>query len=366
LSVENNATLTIEPGVTIRFTQSSSGINIRNNSTLKAEGTDAKHIRLIGPTTNKGSWRGVQIESTTPNVLKYVDILHAGSEDRAYGAALYFDNGKADINNCLIDASFSNGITMQSSNSELLSFGNNVISNCGKAPVYTQSGVGAYSLRLMENNNSFTNNANAYIHISDDLGNNSTKGDMTLPHLNGYPWYFESGFPVGSGAVQAREFTIEPGAVLLMGSATSITVNGNSHLIAKGTAQRRITIKGFSDQKGYWQGILVESQTPGTIFDYCDISNGGRNRSFEYTSGIVCYGHYTTYLEIYNTKLSKSLTHGLTFYYSSTTANTGSSCYLKHANVTFSEIEKYVFFISYPSQIGYNSLPTMGSGWWRY
>ena len=365
MQVTGTAVLTIEPGVTIQFSQKNGGLRIASNSTINAEGTAANHIRFVGPTGNKGSWRGLQIESTTPNILKYVDILNAGSEERNSSAALYFDNGKANINNCLIDASLANGITMQSSDSELLSFSNNVISNCDRAPVYTGSRVGPYSLRLMENSNTFTGNANAYIHISDDWSNNATTGDMALPHLNGYPWFFESGLIIGNGAVQAIEFTIEPGAVLLMGENTSININGYSHLIARGTAQKRITVKGINDQKGYWKGIAVSSKTPGTIFDYCDISNGGRNRNSEANSGIICYAEYSIYLEIYNTSLNRSLTHGLTCYYSNTISNSSYSCYLKHANVTFSEIEKYVFFISWENK-GYTSLPTMGSDWWRW
>jgi hypothetical protein len=87
-------------------------------------------------------------------------------------------------------------------------------------------------------------------------------------------------------------------------------------------------------------------------------------------SGIIVYGNYSAYLEIYNTKLSKSLTNGLLCFYSAAPPNPNSfdSCYLKHANVTFSEIEGYAFYITMPpaSEGGYNALPTMGNDWWRW
>jgi hypothetical protein len=135
-----------------------------------------------------------------------------------------------------------------------------------------------------------------------------------------------------------------------------------------GTSQKRITIKGFADQAGYWLGIEVGSLTPGTKFDYCDISHGGRNRGNVTWSGIIVYGaNYSAYLEIYNSTLSKSLTQGITAYYSSRTSNSGNSCYLKHANVTFSSIELHVFHIAYPTATGYNALPAMsGTSWWRW
>jgi hypothetical protein len=367
LNVENNATLTIEAGVCIQFTGQNSGLNIANNSTIKASGTAAKRIRLIGPTTNNGSWRGVQINSITPNVLEYVDIAHAGSENRNESAALYLRYGKANINNCLIDASLSNGITLDYAPSEFLSFGNNVISNCGKAPVFTRFSVGSYYLRNMQNNNTFPGNKNEYIHITGT--ESATEGNWTIPHLNGYPWYFESGLAIGTNATEARDVTIEPGAVLLMASSALLNINNNSHLIAVGTSQKRITIKGFADQVGFWTGIHVESRTPGTKLEYCDVINGGRTRG-SFPGGAIAFGQTNgkVYFEIYNSTISKSLTHGLTMGFSANKPNPNwdTSCYLKHANVTLSNIEGNVFYIFFPTQSGHNALPTMsGTDWWK-
>jgi len=367
LVVNNNATLIIEPGVTIMFADKESGITVKEGATIKAEGTSNNHIKFIGANNKKGAWDRINIESSTSNVLNYVEILNAGSQGYNYSAALTLYNGKVSISNSLIESSLTNGITLEQKNSELSVFENNIIKNCEKAPIYTYHSAGCYGLRKMDNNNTFSGNKNNYIHIWDDWSNNSTVNNMSLPHLNGFPWYFQSGLPVGTGAIQAIEFTIQPGAVLLMGENTALAVNKNSHLIAKGTAQKRIIIKGFGDNSGYWKGVQVESQTAGTILEYCDVINGGKRGDFEVRSGAIVLGTYSTYFEIYNSTVSKSATNGLVFWYSSETSNPGFSCYLKHSYVTFSGIGGYVFTIPFPDGLEYNALPIMnGNNWWRY
>ena len=60
LQVNNNATLTIGPGVTIQFTQTGGGMEIAGGATLTAIGTEEKPIQFVGsvfPSPNKGLWR---------------------------------------------------------------------------------------------------------------------------------------------------------------------------------------------------------------------------------------------------------------------------------------------------------------------
>ena len=132
-------------------------------------------------------------------------------------------------------------------------------------------------------------------------------GDMTLKALGGYPWYFQAGLSINGD----REFTIEAGAVLLMGADALIDVPATSHLIAEGTATARITIKGRNDVAGYWEGIRVYSKLPGTKFIYCDISGGGGNSS--YKSNLYTHAEINSqsYVALDNTTFSKSLHYGL-------------------------------------------------------
>lgn len=375
LQVNNNATLTIEPGVTIQFTQTGGGMEISGGATITAIGTEDKPIQFVGavfPSPNKGLWRGIVISAQNEaNGLKYVEILNAGSQNYNWSAALYLSGGKVDVNYCLIDRSLTNGITLNSSSgnynsAELRTFDNNKVSNCTKAPVFTYEYTSCYALRNMGNNNLFENNTNEYIHISQSTNTRIT-GDMTLHNLSGYPWYFQNGFEIYNDV----NLTIEAGAVVLMGANQRLNVPQTSHLIAVGTAQKPITIKGFNDEPGYWNGILVDSRTPGTKFDYCNISNGGRGGNANWR-GLIHY-YNASYIEIYNTHLSKSLNHGVVCGYSSPTSNLHYNAFLKHDKVTFSDITVSVFFIAEPSQAsqGYPTMPKMAgaglsNGWWQH
>jgi len=210
-----------------------------------------------------------------------------------------------------ISGSAKNGLTIEGAsgnyNGELTAFSNNTISNCDRAPVCTNEFAGCWSLRNIENNNVFTDNTNAYIDIMQKR-NTYILSDMTLPSLNGFPWYFQSGLTIDAD----RKFTIEAGAVLLMGTGVQvdIAVPSSSHLIAVGTPTERITIKGFRNEAGYWDGISVSSNSKGTKFNYCDISDAGHAGD-----GYILYmrNDYLkdAFVELNNTTFSNSRKYGL-------------------------------------------------------
>jgi hypothetical protein len=135
LNVQNNATLTALPGVTIRFTQAGGGINVSNGGALIMQGApvllDAQGSPVMNGTnpvdgritlkggTAKGSWKGIEIHSAAGNVLDRVNILNAGNGSGAYSCAVYLYGGSASITNCVIDGSagnvwyYSNGQTSE-------------------------------------------------------------------------------------------------------------------------------------------------------------------------------------------------------------------------------------------------------------
>ncbi|MDR0873504.1 MAG: hypothetical protein LBN27_08605, partial [Prevotellaceae bacterium] len=317
---------------------------------------------FIGASTNKGAWRGIQIESVTANTLDYVEILNAGGENYDRSAALYLDNGKVSVTNSIIDRSSSNGITIVSLSNdiagELTAFSNNTVSNSGKAPIYTYSYTSIYAVRNLSNNNTFTGNTNDYIHIMENA-NWFFLGSMTLHSLNGYPYYFEGGLYLG----EDYTLTIEPKTTILMGAGTGIRISDNAHLLAAGTAENPINIQGKNNTSGYWSDIEVYSQTPGTKFDYCNISGGGAGMTAD--DGLLNY-RANSYLELYNSNLSKSLHSGVVCQYSSASFNTHYNAYFKQSNVSFSEITDAVFRIAEPDEGSFAALPGTGSSWWLY
>ncbi|MDR0233022.1 MAG: hypothetical protein LBI82_13045 [Dysgonamonadaceae bacterium] len=111
-----------------------------------------------------------------------------------------------------------------------------------------------------------------------------------------------------------------------------IFVPGTSQLIANGTAGKRITIKGFRNDPGYWSGIELNSNMPGSKLNYCDISDAGKHGDefiLRMYSGYMKDAH----LELNNTTFSNSTQYGLYLQDYSGHCNISSS---NPASVTFS------------------------------
>jgi plastocyanin len=301
LAVNGEAVLTVEPGTEIRFGNAGSGIRIDSNAGIVMEGTEQARITLRGVNTNKGAWEDIEIHSTRDeNKLNYVDILNGGSGTAGYSSALYLYNGSASVTNCVIDGSASNGITTYDNNGYFTAFAGNTVSNCEKAPVYTESAI--WSLRNISGNNAFTGNANNYIHVGT---NASPSGNMTVKKLT-VPWYLENGLNINHASNPA--LTIEPGTQIWVNGDKEISVGNNANLVARGTAAERIVFRGSTDQKGYWRGIRVDTDLEGTEFAYCDISGGGRTDDW---GGNRCLYIYNATVELFNVTISKSLRYGV-------------------------------------------------------
>ncbi|MDD4142976.1 MAG: hypothetical protein PHR20_09385, partial [Bacteroidales bacterium] len=311
LIVENDAVLTIEPGVCIQFTKKGGALSITDGATIKAKGTALKHIKFIGTGSEKGSWEGVLVSTITGNELDYVEILNAGSDGYDSSAALALINGKLAMTNSLINNSKANGIKLEGASgvqiAELTVFTGNTVSNCDKAPIYTTYYMGCYGLRNISNDNPFENwtgNISPYIHIEEST-NTYLYGDFTIHSLKSYPWYFQSGLTIEDGF----NVTVEPGTIIMIGARDYVRVDSDSHLICDGTADARITIKGFGNNAGFWNNLQINSQNPGSKFNYCDISDGG---SGMYGLLYSYSGAFTnSYIEINNTNFSNSLNYGL-------------------------------------------------------
>jgi hypothetical protein len=221
----------------------------------------------------------------------------------------------------VIDGSKSNGITLDDNSVSrgqtvyLSEFTGNTIKNSAKAPIYTDAYCGIYPLRNLGAGNTFSGNANEYISVN--VFNTEIHSDMTLPNV-GEPYYMVQGLTVTSG----RKLTIEAGITILMGARTYIRAYADSWFVAEGTAAAHITIKGFDEKVGYWHGIQINSQTPGSKLNYCDISGAGGGTEY-YKALLYMYtgsfandgsGTYTNaYIELNNTTFNKSLYYGIYF-----------------------------------------------------
>jgi uncharacterized RmlC-like cupin family protein len=321
-SVSEAAVLTVEPGTEMRF-NSGQGIYVNSEAAIVMDGTAESRITLRGVTTNAGAWGNIEIHSNREeNSLSYVDIQNGGGGTSAYSSALYLYGGVADVNNCTVTGSGSNGITTEGGG-YLRSFTGNAVNNSAKAPIYTYSSI--WSLRNIGSGNTFTGNANNYVHINT---NTSISGNMTLKKLD-IPYFLQAGLSVSDGNGINPTLTIEPGTQIWVNGQQSINIGNNSKLVAVGTPAERIVIRGSADQAGWWHGIVIHTLSEGTRFNYCDISGGGRSTGYSNNNCFFIYAG--AYVDIRNTTFNKS-----NFYYVGFDSNNSLTGYhIYSENVTF-------------------------------
>jgi hypothetical protein len=322
-NVNDQAILSVEPGVEIRF-NSGTGIKVSATAAIVMNGTAEERILLRGVNTNPGAWGDIEIHSNRDeNSLSYVDIQNGGGGTATWNAALYLYDGAADVNNCTITGSGSNGITTEGEGC-LRSFTGNAVDNSGKSPIHIYSGI--YSLRNIGSGTTFTGNTNSYVHVRSDT---SIAGNMTLKKLT-IPYFLENGLNVSNGNGINPTLTVEPGTHIWVNGQKSISVDTNAKLAALGTAAEPILFRGSTDQAGWWHGITVRSLSQGTRFDHCEISGGGRAAGYSNNNCLFIWEE--AYVNIRNTTFSKS-----NFYYVGFDSNASVGAYYIYSeNVTFS------------------------------
>ncbi|MFQ5674498.1 MAG: right-handed parallel beta-helix repeat-containing protein [bacterium] len=138
ISVLQGDTLTIEPGVVIRF---ENGVDFTMHGTLLSTGTSTDTIRFTSNSgsPNPGDWNGLLFTSTGGGTLKYMVIEYAATGITTSNSALTIRNSSLRANN--------NGIECQNSSSPLIDsnrFTNNsntAIRCTGASPIISKNSI---------------------------------------------------------------------------------------------------------------------------------------------------------------------------------------------------------------------------------
>lgn len=282
--LEVNADLIIDPGVCIVFT-ANSGLFINNNGSIQAIGASNEPIKFTGESKSKGYWRGIQVRANdVRNELNHVIVEYAGSDYLAtYGTNVEINGGVA-----------IEGVTGSYGS---LKIHNSIIQKCmGYGLIVEQHGL----LREFSRN-TFAENSLAGIRIdADNTGALDSESFFDGNGLNGVE-INASGSPthdltaddtwqaLTDGAVYrvAQSFdaratlTIMPGATIEFDANQTIAFKqdfsgpNDGIIIAIGTASDSITFTGAVKTAGYWQGLIVQSNSVLNELDHCIVEYGG-------------------------------------------------------------------------------------------
>ena len=95
LVIQGDATLTIEPGVTVFF-EGGTGLEVTGTGQVIAEGTEFQRIQFTYNPSTSSSWEGIRvIDTQTDNRFSYIDFV-AGADQ---GEALFVESGRATFDN---------------------------------------------------------------------------------------------------------------------------------------------------------------------------------------------------------------------------------------------------------------------------
>lgn len=304
LTIENGATLTVEPDVIVKF----------NND---------KRLYIYGAINANQATFTANEDNPSPGYWDYIQIGNSSYEGSAvftdciieYGDKLFIDSGTASIDNCLIHNMYYYGIQTYDN----LSMNNSTIQNCqygiylnangniqltdvtltmNEWPIY-YSGPGAMS--ILGNNNFHGNTIDAvYIHFT------SNDNDWTLPNINinatdnlseYIPYFFYTNFTINETA----GLTIESNNIIKFANGTGLNVKGK--LIADANDDEFIYFTSYKDDNwggdtnndgttsipatGDWIGIIFQNESidEECLLNKCKIRFAG----YSVTGGVNCY-----------------------------------------------------------------------------
>ncbi|MCB2155368.1 right-handed parallel beta-helix repeat-containing protein [bacterium] len=298
LTVESGATLTIEPGVEVRFGPMASGLEtnvvFKDGAKLDAQGTEGAPIVFTADTATTptaGFWAYLKFEPGSQATIDHCSFLYGGQ----YGAgALTIQSDQVTVTNTIIRESSNAGIEIGTATGSPTIM-NVEITDCGTAGVRIKDapcaptfdgltvrrcpeGIRQESLNMSPVYSNLTfeeNDADAVAcgvgSVLDVVQDVTIQG--TVPLYNFFGWVrVQNGYTM----------KIEPGVTIAcgaLGSAmqTNFEVYGGGVLNAQGTAEKPITITHLSDdpQPGGWAHVYYYPGSSG-ILDHCNLTYGGQ------------------------------------------------------------------------------------------
>ncbi|TVQ96246.1 MAG: hypothetical protein EA399_16215, partial [Desulfovibrionales bacterium] len=284
ITVDEEATLAIEPGVRVEFSQSR---QLVVNGVLTAVGTAAAPIVFTGTEESPGWWNGIFVREAGSATLEHTEIAYAGKStwlDSAYRTSGLYKSGSGalTLKNSFIRFSSNHGLDLSSSTGTTL-VGNSFFSgNAG-------SGLRVHASQLTVAGSTFSNNEGyglqpePFNHLIDyascvfsgnALGPVGVKGGQIASNstwaLAGSPYRITDSITVDEEAI----LTIEPGVRVEFSQSQQLVVNGG--LTAVGTTAAPIVFTGTEESPGWWNGIFVREAGSATL-EHTEIAYAGKS-----------------------------------------------------------------------------------------
>lgn len=305
----DGATLTIEPGVKIQFTQNSC-LNMMNFGALKAVGTATEPIIFTGVQATKGFWEGLYFgtSNNTDNELTYCTVEYAG-EAAAYSTTIkaaivigtFWDNpARLKMNHVTVQHNNNSGVYVHK-NSYLTPFKNCIITDNDTPVKAMEEGV-----QYLDNENTFTGNAHDRIEWA-IYGGGAIDAAVTVKALS-VPYYLSS---TQYNATTQGIITVEAGTHFLMSQNSHISAYDGGSVVMNGTVSNKIIIEGLQSTPGFWEGVESIYDGSSLTMNHVNVSDGGDVAS---GSNAMISHNFNGALNITNCTFSNHSEYALSYY----------------------------------------------------
>ena len=296
-----NSTLTIEAGVKVVATRSSS-IDVRE-ADLIAVGTPDKRIVFEGQEHLSGYWGGVALRDARPSRIGYVDIKDAGQSSSNATGGLLLRDVVISIENTSVSNSFVDGVYIDD-DVELTSFTNNRFYGNAFSGLTVD---GAENIPMLDKASDYLGleepNGRPYINLFGVFLGSFQTSEQSWKKLNA-PYYVSSEMRLSNVILR-----LEPGVeVIFEDRSSDAQFISSAGLIAVGTADEPIIFRGAKAELDAWLGLEFRTTTT-SVFEHTEIRDARRaihlsgnsgssarlsnSRITNSLSGVVCSGILT-------------------------------------------------------------------------
>ena len=266
--------LSLSAGTVLKFSNNV-GLYIDDNASISSLGSTQNPVVLTGTEQVPGHWNGLTIDrsSNRANLIRNTVIEYAGGSEQRGAIRVISTTGELTrfrLENSLLQWSSGFGLEMANNGTVVELFSGNVLANNRRPAV-----IGVQYLESVAGNNSFSGNSEDLISI----GRNTFDYSINIPDV---------GVPLRSNGfnMKSAPLNIEPGVEFLFYSDTNteVSIDSDSRISAKGTAEKPIVMRAQSSVSGSWGGISIASKAD-NVLDYVVIENAGGTTA-AYTSAL--------------------------------------------------------------------------------
>ena len=308
-----NATLTIEPGVIVEFTEGaglelteSNIINAGNTGQVTAASNNSNQIRFTALDPALG-WDGIVIDSSHPNnAMDNVLIEHVKDNPALTVAGGLDDGAHLTLTNSRIENNEEYGLMIEGRGSTFTNSGNNIYKN-NDTPVYLTDN----NMRFMDSESDFTGNENDYIMVDSGAATRNVFGDQLIKPLN-VPYRIEDDFRFEDGEIEViggTEFEFMEGAGFRFEEDSQVRIGiSDPESSREGNDQVVLTADiAQPGQEGRWNGIRIESSHPDNLIQNTLIDYGGNSDN----QGAALFIQQGAYVRLSNSTISNSAVDGI-------------------------------------------------------